>query len=496
MKPSFLCAAICRRSASVIHTLWLSLVFIWAAVFSVSLQAAEPDATQPNIIFILADDLGYGDVGCYGQELIQTPHIDSLAAEGLKFTQAYAGSSVCAPSRCTLMTGKHNGHGVARDNIPHYHTYLEEEDVTVAELLKQAGYRCGGVGKWSLGDPGTVGRATNQGFDMWLGYLNQDHAHYYYPEYLDDGEGRMELPDNSRTHEHYSHHLLTDRALAFIRESAGKEDGKPFFLYAPYTLPHFSAPSEDKTHLAIPSDAPYTDKPWSQKEKNYAAMVTLLDQDVGRLVALVDELGLKENTLIIFTSDNGPWGGAGAERFQSSGPLRGVKSNVYEGGIRVPFIARWPGTAPAGRESDAVIAFWDVLPTLTELAGVDAASKMPEGQALDGLSFASVLTGGEMETPHEFLYWDYGHCRRRYDQAVRLGDWKGVRLGADSAIELYNLRTDLGETTGVAAAHPDVVKRIAHIMETAPVPNERYSVGELYRGSQIWKPEDHGFKTK
>ncbi|MCA9068576.1 MAG: sulfatase-like hydrolase/transferase, partial [Planctomycetaceae bacterium] len=238
--------------------------------------------SRPNIIFIMADDLGYGDLGCYGQPSIETPHIDRLAARGIRFTQAYAGSTVCAASRAVLMTGRHNGHAPARDNVPHYLSYLQENDVTLAEVLKQAGYRCGGVGKWSLGDAGTVGRATNQGFDMWFGYLNQDHAHYYFTEYLDDNEKRLELTGNSQSRKHYSHDLLTERALKFVRES----QAQPFFLYAAYTLPHFSAKEEDPHGLAVPSTDPYSQRGWDAKSKKYAAMIHRLDRDVGRIVAV------------------------------------------------------------------------------------------------------------------------------------------------------------------------------------------------------------------
>ncbi|SHF06304.1 Arylsulfatase A [Fodinibius roseus] len=324
-----------------------------------------PAGSKPNIIFIMADDLGYGDLGSYGQSMIQTPHIDRLAREGIRFTQAYAGGPACTPSRSVLMTGQHNGHTAARDNIPHYHTYLQKEDTTVAEVLQDAGYRTGGVGKWSLGDAGTVGRATNQGFDMWLGYLNQDHAHYYYTDYLDYNERRLELSGNAVLREHYSHDILTNKALQFIRKS--KDD--PFFLYAAFTLPHFSSESEDEHGLTVPSTVPYTDKDWPESARKYAAMVHMLDRDVGRIVELVDELGLGKKTLIIFTSDNGGhrtiW-----KEFDTNGPLRGYKRNLTEGGIRVPFIARWTGTVPAGRVSKEVISFQDMMPTFAELAGV------------------------------------------------------------------------------------------------------------------------------
>jgi len=439
--------------------------------FALSAQAAE---TKPNIIYIMADDLGYADLGCYGQEVIQTPNIDKLASEGLRFTQVYAGSSVCAPSRGVLMTGLHVGHAPVRDNVPHYETYLEDEHVTIAEVLQDAGYTCGGIGKWSLGDAGTAGRATNQGFDMFLGYLNQDHAHYYYPEYLDDGEGRMELTGNTESREHYTHHLFTERTLEFIEEN---KDG-PFFFYGAFTLPHFSAKSEDPTMLAIPSDAPYSDEPWSQKAKNYAAMVTMLDKDIGKIVDLVDELGLTENTLIIVTSDNGPWGPV-AEPFDSAGPLRGAKRDMYEGGLRVPFIARWPGQIPAGEVSEEILTFQDMLPTFAELSGGEA----PDN--IDGLSVVEALKGGKLSKTHEYLYWDYGHCRPKYNQAVRWKNWKGVRLG-DGAIELYNLDGDLAESQDVASQYPDVIAQIEHFMEIGPTPSERYPIGEIYKGGSKW----------
>ena len=434
--------------------------------------------TPPNIIFIMADDMGYGDLGCYGQKHIKTPRIDRLAAEGLRFTQAYAGGPVCTPSRCSLMTGMHNGHSAARDNIPHYHTYLQENDVTVAEVLKQAGYKCGGVGKWSLGDAGTVGRATNQGFDRWFGYLNQDHAHYYYTEYLDDNDARLELTGNAESHAHYSHDLMAEQALQFIRENKDA----PFFFYGAFTIPHFASKDEDPHGLAVPSTVPYTKTDWDERSKKYAAMIDRLDKDVGRIVELVEELGLTDNTMIIFTSDNGGHFDV-AEFLNTSGPLRGFKRDLTEGGIRVPFIVRWPGKVPAGATSDEIITFWDMLPTFAELAGV----KAPDG--IDGIAVADALKGGSVQHPHDYLYWDYGHCRDRYDQAVRMGNWKGIRHGRDGKIQIYDLATDIGETNDVAEEQPKVVKKIAAIMETAVKPNPRYPVGKPYHGEPIWKKE-------
>ncbi len=430
----------------------------------------------------MADDLGYGDLGCYGQEMIKTPNIDRLAVEGLRFTQAYAGGPVCTPSRSVLMTGFHNGHTPARDNIPHYNTYLQEEDVTVAEVLKAAGYRTGGIGKWSLGDAGTVGRATNQGFDRWYGYLNQDHAHYYFTEYLDDSEAvdnnfRYELPGNTKSQAQYSHDLMTERALDFISDS----HEEPFFFYAAYTIPHYSAKSEDPDGLAVPSLAPYEDKDWPQSAKKYAAMVFRLDRDVGRIVDLVNELGLRENTLIIFTSDNGGhdtvW-----KAFDTNGPLRGYKRDLTEGGIRVPLLASWPGTIPSGGTSDEVVAFQDMLPTFAELAG----TKPPEN--IDGISVVNALKGKEQEKKHEYLYWDYGHNRGSYGQAVHMGKWKGIRSESGD-FQLYNLAKDIAEETDLSEDYPEIVRQIEKNMKEAYTPDERYEIGKIYQGGPIWKKE-------
>jgi arylsulfatase A-like enzyme len=444
------------------------------------LQALGAESTaRPNIIFIMADDLGYGDTGCYGQTLIRTPNIDQLATEGLRFTQAYAGGPVCAASRAVLMTGLHNGHAPARDNVPHYPTYLQETDTTVAEVLKTAGYRTGGVGKWSLGDAGTVGRATHQGFDTWFGYLNQDHAHYYFTEYLDDDEGRMDLRDNSESHKHYSHDLLTARALEFIR--AANDDKRPFFLYVAYTLPHFSSQDEDEDGLAVPDTAPYSDMDWDDRSKKYAAMIHMLDRDVGRIADEVGAGGLTSNTLIVFTSDNGGHSSVDS-RFKTSGPLRGFKRDLTEGGIRVPFIARWPGTIPENQVSDEVVAFQDMLPTFAELVG-----RSPP-KNIDGVSVVPALKGGKLDKHRKYLYWDFGHCRRRYDQAVRINNWKGIRLGFDSDIQLYDLTNDIGETQNLATEHPQIVEQMDRIMEAAPTPSERYPIGQIYDGQPLWKP--------
>jgi len=311
---------------------------------------------------------------------------------------------------------------------------------------------------------------------MWLGYLNQDHAHYYYTEYLDYNEGRLELPGNEILRDHYSHNVLTNGALSFIRKSAAK----PFFLYVAYTLPHYAARSEDEHRLTVPSTAPYTDYPWPESARKYAAMLHLVDSDVGRVVKLVEELGLSENTLIIFTSDNGGHDAIWKD-FNTSGPLRGYKRDLTEGGIRVPFIASWPGKIAAGETNHEIIAFQDIMPTFAELAGADVPDNM------DGVSILPTLTGKPQTKKHHFLYWDYGHCRSRYDQAVRLGKWKGIRHGVQGDIQLYNLEEDISEERNVASDHPEIVQKIARIMKTSAVPDDRYQVGKLYEGGAIWK---------
>jgi len=434
----------------------------------------------PNIIFILADDLGYGDLGCYGQQTIQTPNIDKLAAEGMRFTDHYAGSTVCAPSRCCLMTGFHTGHALIRGNarVP-----LRPSDVTVAELLKIAGYSTGIIGKWGLGEPESTGIPNRQGFDYWFGYLNQRHAHNYYPEYLWLNETKFELRNEvnhviggrDRTpggvatkREVYSHDLFAEQALSFVE----KNKGNPFFLYLALTIPHANNEAGNKG-MEVPSLEPYEDMDWPEPQKGHAAMITRMDGDVGRLMAKLKELGLDENTLVMFTSDNGPHkeGGADPEFFNSSGPLQAYKRALYEGGIRVPMIARWPGRIEAGSVTDHVSAFWDFLPTCCELVGLE----FPEG--IDGISMAPTLLGrpGE-QRGHEYLYWEFHEQGKR--QAVRMGDFKGIRQNVaknpDGPIELYNLKNDIGEQRNIAARHSGVVARIEEYMKAARTPSENW----------------------
>ncbi|OHB65470.1 MAG: N-acetylgalactosamine-6-sulfatase [Planctomycetes bacterium RBG_13_50_24] len=447
---------------------------------------AEPARTsalpkyRPNIIFILADDLGYGDLGCYGQKAIKTPNIDKLAAEGMRFTDHYAGSTVCAPSRCCLMTGFHTGHALIRGNadVP-----LRPSDVTVAELLKEAGYSTGIIGKWGLGEADSTGIPNRQGFDYWFGYLNQRHAHNYYPEYLWLNENKFELKNEvnhviggqDRTpggvatrRDVYSHDLFAEQALSFVE----KNKDNPFFLYLALTIPHANNEAGNKG-MEVPSLEPYADMDWPEPQKGHAAMITRMDGDIGRLMAKLKELGIDDNTLVIFTSDNGPHkeGGGDQEFFDSSGPLKGYKRALYEGGIRVPMIARWPDRIKAGSVSNHVSAFWDFLPTCCELVGV----KSPQG--IDGISMVPTLLGrpGE-QREHEFLYWEFHEQGKR--QAVRMGDWKGVRQDVaenpNGPVELYNLKNDIGEKSNVAVRHPGIVAKIEAYMKAARTPSEHW----------------------
>jgi arylsulfatase A-like enzyme len=434
-----------------------------AAASAFPLQAQQ---AKPNIVFILADDLGYGDLGCYGQKHIATPNIDRLASEGIRFTQAYCGSTVCAPSRCALMTGKHMGHARIRGNA---RVDLKPEDVTVAEVLKSAGYRTGIFGKWGLGTAGNEGAPNRQGFDEWYGFLDQKHAHTQYPTQLWHNEQEVFLDGNfGPLRTDYAHSIFTQRALDFIEKS---KDG-PFFLYLAYTTPHANNELTRQTGdgMEVPSYGPYADKPWPKPDKGFAAVVHLLDQDVGKISALIGKLGLDRKTLILFASDNGPHreGGNNPEFFDSNGPLRGIKRDLYDGGIRTPGIARWTGTIRPDQVSDEVWAFWDFLPTAAELAG----AAPPSG--LDGISIVPALMGKPLPK-REYLYWEFHE--RGFHQAVRMADWKGVRRGKRSnPVELYDIRKDPEESHDLASAHPEIVKRIEKIMETARTDSAEFPI--------------------
>ena len=455
------------------------------ALYSSPAQPGSPagsSARKPSIIFILADDLGYGDLGCYGQTRIKTPNLDQLAADGIRFTNFYAGSTVCAPSRCTLMTGLHTGHALIRGNAT---LALRPQDLTVAEILKEAGYHTGLIGKWGLGNPNTTGVPQKQGFDDFVGYLDQVHAHDYYTDYLwrydppsntkPGYDGRMEFPENRDGQKGlYMDDLFTSAALNFvsINKPEPLNSHRPFFLYLAYTIPHANNEEGQRTGngMQVPSAAPYSDEPWPQPEKNKAAMITRMDADIGRLMDKLKDLKIDDNTVVLFTSDNGPHkeGGVAPGFFQSSGPFRGIKRDLYEGGIRVPLIVRWPAKIKRGMVSDWVGAFWDFLPTAAEMAQV----KVPE--KLDGLSLLPALLGKPNTNQHDFLYWEFHE--RGFQQAVRMGDWKAVRPQAGEPLELYNVKADPGEKENVAEKNPEVVAKIEAYLKTARTDSEHWPI--------------------
>ena len=449
----------------------LILVTIALAIFAMAAAAQ----TRPNIIFIHADDLGYGDLSCYGQRKFKTPNIDRLAAEGRRFTQYYAGSTVCAPSRSALMTGQHTGHTRIRGNARHP---LLPEDLTVAEVLRSAGYKTALIGKWGLGEDGTTGVPNRQGFDYFFGYLNQRHAHNYYPTFLWRNEEQVKLrnvvPDedkegagNSTNRVDYAHDLMAEESLQFIERNSGG----PFFLYLAFTIPHANNEAKNKG-MEVPDQGEFATRDWPEQERAKAAMITRMDRDVGRLMTLLKKRGIDDNTIVFFTSDNGPHreGGADPDFFDSNGPLRGIKRDLYEGGIRVPMIARWPKRIKSrgtDAKSDQVWAHWDFLPTVAEIAGV----KPPAN--IDGISMLNALLGLRQRS-HEFLYWEFHE--RNFSQAVRTGDWKAVRKEPNSPLELYDLKNDLGEQNNVAVNHPELVKRIEDYLKTARTESELWPV--------------------
>ncbi len=431
---------------------------------------------SPNIVFILADDLGYGHLGCYGQTKIRTPRLDRMAREGTRFTQFYAGACVCAPSRSVLMTGFHGGHTSVRVNGGG--TALLAEDRTVAEILADgSGYSCGLFGKWGLGDVGSEGVPTRQGFDEFFGYLDQVHAHFYYPWYLLRDEKKFPLPENDgEKRGTYSHDVIVEEALRFLRAKKSER----FFLYLSLTIPHFELLVPDDSFSEYDGKFPepfpyvnprrhYADQP--SPRATFAAMVTRLDRDVGRVLDLLAELGIDEKTIVFFTSDNGGYLLDRENFFRANGPLRGGKGRLYEGGIRVPMIVRWPGRIRADHTDNLVWTFYDVLPTLAEIAG----ARIPEG--IDGVSAAPRLLGKPQEEPKRFLYWDQVGGQQGgppRSQAVRFGDWKAVRMRPGRPLELYDLATDVGETRNVADKHPKVVRQIEAYLRAATTPCRVY----------------------
>ena len=453
-------------------------------------QQTQSEPQQPNIVYILADDLGYGDLGCYGQKLFQTPNLDRMAAEGMLFTQHYAGSTVCAPSRSSLMTGQTTGHTPIRGNKewkPEGQWPMNNEAYTIAEMLKQSGYVTGAFGKWGLGFVGTEGDPNKQGFDQFFGYNCQRLAHNYYPEYLWDNQVKVPLEGNTGDgFAVYAPDVIHEKALQFIE----KNKDKPFFLFYPNVIPHAELlvpekhmeqfrgkllPEKEFKGAEPGSDGFRTGAYGSQPESHaaFAAMVTLLDKQVGEVLDKLKELGLEKNTLVIFSSDNGPHleGGADPDYFDSNGPLKGYKRDLYEGGIRVPMVAWCPEKIKAGTTSGHVSAFWDVMPTLAELVGVDT----PEN--IDGISFLPTLLGEEGQKEHAHLYWEFHEKGGR--QAVRKGNWKLVRYdvfdSSKTTTELYDLSTDLGEENNVSEKHPEVVEELLSLMEQSRTPSEVFT---------------------
>jgi uncharacterized sulfatase len=418
------------------------------AIIASHLAAESFAAEKPNIIYIVSDDLGYGDLGCYGQKVIKTARLDRMAAEGLRFTDHYAGHTVCRPARLVFLTGMHTGHTAIAGNNNHV---LPKGSTTVTSLLKKAGYATGGAGKWALGDVGSSGHPNRQGFDFFYGYLDQSAAHDYYPEVLYRNETAERLPGNVNSGRRnvsskkvtYAHSRITEEAMGFIE----RNKDRPFYLNLTWTIPHTNneAGRVEKNGQEVPDYGIYKDKDWPNPEKGFAAMITLMDRDTGRILDLLKKLGIEKRTLVVFTSDNGPHqeGGHKVEFFDSNGKLKGHKRSLHDGGIRVPMIAWWPGTIKPGI-SNHPSAFWDWLPTACELAG----AKIPGG--IDGISFAPTLLGEtKKQKQHEYLFWRWSRFR-----AVRMGNWKGVQT--DKTLALYDLKSDLGEQNDVAAKHPEV----------------------------------------
>ncbi|MEX2336501.1 MAG: arylsulfatase [Fulvivirga sp.] len=474
----------------------LKVGFCLCAVFafgcSPNTKSVSENLGKPNIIYILADDLGYGDLGCYGQEKIETPNIDKLAAGGIKFTNHYSGSTVCAPSRSSLMTGLHTGHTPVRGNKEHKpegQQALPDSVTAIAQVMKTAGYATGAFGKWGLGFIGTTGDPNHQGFDQFFGYNCQRQAHRYYPEYLWHNSKKVFLPGNDwKNKETYAQDVIQEKTLAFIE--ANKD--KPFFAFVPMVIPHaeLAAPEDSllqKYRNKFTEEKPYKGgkgsaygpdlkisryQPQPEPRATFAAMVQRMDVYVGQIVEKLEKAGIADNTIIMFASDNGPHkeGGADPNFFQSNGELRGHKRDLYEGGIRTPFIVNWPSKVKAGQTSAHISAFWDILPTLAEIAG---AEQVPEN---DGISFLPTILGEKDQAKHDNLYWEF--VEQGGKQAVRKGDWKAVKVNVkenpDAPIELYNLAKDLSEQNDVASQHPDIVKEMNAIMDKSHESNQLF----------------------
>ena len=471
---------------------------LFIPVVLVMFSTVRAESKPPNVVFFFADDLGYAEIGCYGQKHIKTPNIDRIAAEGMKFTQFYSGNAVCAPCRCNLMTGKHPGHAYIRNNgnpkelqkfkekfgweFPGQNP-IPDSEVTIAEVLKQKGYATAAIGKWGLGHTGTTGDPNKQGFDLFYGFNCQVHAHNHYPKFLWRNNKKEILPGNDRTlyGETFSQDRFRDVALEFIEENYKK----PFFLYMPFAIPHVAIQvpeSSLKQYKGVFPEEPY--KPSGHYENHpipraaYAAMISHMDRDIGTIINKMKELGVDKNTIVMFSSDNGPTfnrlAGSDSDFFESAGPFRGLKGSLYEGGIRVPFIARWHGKIPAGQTTDQIAAIWDLMPTIAEFTG----TKAPKD--IDGNSLAPTLLGKpDKQKQHEYMYWEFPSYGGQ--QAVRWGDWKGIRQNMYKKnnknplkIELYNLKLDIGESKDVASENPEIVAKIRQFMIDGHTPSKLF----------------------
>jgi arylsulfatase A-like enzyme len=463
------------RSFSILMLFVGILIFLQSSVLKNKIKKI---AKKPNIIYVMTDDLGYGDLSCYGQKIFQTPHLDRMAKEGIRFTDFYSGSTVCAPSRCALMTGKNMGHAYIRGNGEYP---LRNEDFTIAEYLQQNGYHTGIFGKWGLGLAENAGSPEKQGWNEFLGYTNHVHAHHFYTNHLwtiSEGKTVKKSIDSLR----HTHLYVMEAGLDFIKNNKDK----PFFMYLAITMPHAEvfAPTTSSITPFLNSNnlSKFPETPFVQTKGNYrsqampkahfAGMVTHIDRDMGRLMDLLKSLDLVENTYVFFTSDNGPHqeGGADPEFFDSNGKLRGIKRDLYEGGIRVPFIA-WGGKVKSGLINNNILANWDVFPTIEQLIS----GKKTQG--LDGLSFANTLKGKKIREKRESLYWEF--YERGFDQAVRMGDWKAIKQSSKGGkIELYHLKTDIGETNNIAEKHPKIVKKAEKLMQESRTPSEIWTLKE------------------
>ena len=477
------------------QTLYRRVVFAWVAVFFAALVVPDADAQRfprptnqpkgpqsPNIIMIVADDLGYGDVGSYGQKWIKTPNLDQLAAEGLRFTDAYAGSSIGCASRAALMTGKHMGHSYIRGNK---NVSLRARDITLAMMLRKKGYKTLAIGKWGLGLDNTAGEPFRKGFEHWVGFLDQVHADNSYPQFLwrfepgfkgvNSWNGPVKIHRNRDGRRlDYAQDLFTRAAINAIRIHRPAFDNKfrPFFIYLSYTTPHANADLYRKTGngMEVPHNRPYDRFTWAMPEKNKAAMITKMDADIGKIMARLREYKMDKDTIVIFTSDNGPHaeGGNNPAFFRSAGPFRGIKRSLYEGGIRVPLIVRWTGKTKPGTTTALPMAHWDFMPTLCQVA------RTPPPRDGDGISFLPTLQGLPQVQKHEYLYWEIHETVSK--QAVRMGKWKAVRRAPGKALELYDLKADPAEQKNLAAQNPDVVIKLENHLRTVRTKSNHWPI--------------------